>query len=364
MRIRGRDTIVAVLLAAGLAGGLAGCQEVRDAEDPFSSVTSPGAGATATDGNQSGEEAGQGTISPDDDDTSGATEATAADDGEAPVFDLPPGGGEGDDPTPQDDACTKVDLLFVIDNSESMSGEQANLVASFPGFIDAMQQTLGDTDSYHIGVTTTDANGGNSPGCQGDGTLVTATSGTNASNQACGPYLEGAYMTDLDDLDASFPCAAQVGTGGIPFERPMDTLRAAIGPSHQGAGGCNEGFIRDDALLVAVIITDEEDHLQSQVIQNGSEGEPPDWFSDVVALKGGIEENIVVLSLVGTPGPNQCPVEGGEHEGAEVAARLIEFTNMFTHGTVGDVCAPSYDGFFLDAISVIDVACDGFVPAG
>lgn len=357
MWIRG-ETIAALVLA----GGLGGCQEVREGDDPFQSAT--GAGATATDADDPDGHPGHAATSSDDGFTTGETEATGSDGGEVPVFDLPPGGGDGGDPLPEDEGCTKVDLLFVIDNSESMSGEQANLIASFPGFIAAMQQTLAEADSYHIGVTTTDDNAGNAPGCQADGTLVTMTSGENASNQQCGPYLEGAYMTDLDDLEAAFPCAAQVGTGGIPFERPMDTLRAAIGPMHQGAGGCNEGFIRDDALLVVVVITDEQDHLQSKVIQNGSQGDPPDWFADVVALKGGVEENIVVLSLVGTPAPNQCPVNGGEHEGAEVADRIIEFTNMFTHGTVGDVCAPSYEGFFLEAISVIDVACDGFVPAG
>lgn len=358
MRNRGQQA-VAVLV---LAGSLGGCQQAREGDDPF--ATGPGEDVVTTGGSGTDGFPGETDAPSVGTSTTGDSTATGSDDGELPVFDLPPGGNESGALPPGDEGCTKVDLVFVIDNSESMSGEQANLIASFPGFIDAMQQTLADADSYHIGITTTDDNSSNMAGCRTDGTLVTATAGENSSNQQCGPYLEGSYMTDLDDLDSTFSCAAQVGTGGIPFERPMDTLRAAVGPTHQGPGGCNEGFIRDDALLVAVIITDEEDHLQSEVIQNGSEGEPADWFSDLVALKGGIEENIVVLSLVGTPAPNACPVNGGDHEGAEVAARIIEFTNLFTHGSVGDVCAASYEGFFLEAISVIDVACDGFVPAG
>src|SRR5690242_21671906 len=36
--------------------------------------------------------------------------------------------------------CAKADFLFVIDNSGSMADEQDNLIASFPGFIDTIQQ--------------------------------------------------------------------------------------------------------------------------------------------------------------------------------------------------------------------------------
>jgi len=286
------------------------------------------------------------------------------DDGAAPIYDVGNAGGSGG-PAPGEDSCTKIDLLFVIDNSGSMAGEQENLAASVPGFIDVMRETLVDADSLHIGVTTTDANTGNAAPCNVDGALVTRTSGADSSEATCGPYaLGGPFMTEDDDLDVAFSCAARVGTEGIPFERPMDTLRAAITPGINAPGQCNEGFVRPDALLVVVVITDEEDHLDSAVIQNGSADDPPGWFTDVVALKGGIEENIVLLSLVGTPSPSACDGLVGEDEGAQVAPRLISFTEMFTYGTVGDVCADSYAAFFADAVSVIDIACEGFTPAG
>ena len=38
--------------------------------------------------------------------------------------------------------CGKVDFLFVIDNSGSMGDNQDNLIASFPGFINTIAQTL------------------------------------------------------------------------------------------------------------------------------------------------------------------------------------------------------------------------------
>jgi hypothetical protein len=140
-----------------------------------------------------------------------------------------------------------------------------------------------------------------------------------------------------------------------------------------GPGGCNEGFLRDDALLVVVLITDEEDDHEvegcDQELEDGSKGEPADWFANVVAAKGGIESNVVVLALVGPKGPNPAICPGldkcaGGKLGAEVATRIMQFTHMFTNGFVGRVCAPSYASLFADAVALIDGACDDFEPIG
>jgi hypothetical protein len=204
--------------------------------------------------------------------------------------------------------------------------------------------------------------------------MVIATGGDDSSNAVCGPYADGhSYMTENDDLDVAFSCAAMVGTDGDSDERPMQTMQAALAPGMNGPGGCNEGFLRDDALLVIVIITDEEDdHEVDGCNQNaypGSSGEPEQWFEAVVARKAGVEANVVVLALVGPPGPDPavCPVldkcEGGI-DGAEVAERVASFTTMFTNGIVGRVCEPSFGSFFSEAVGVIAAACDNFTPIG
>ena len=153
----------------------------------------------------------------------------------------------------------------------------------------------------------------------------------------------------------------------------MQTLQAALSAELNGPDGCNEGFLRDDALLVIVIISDEEDDHELdgclQTAQPGSDGEPPEWFAGVAAAKAGLEENIVVLSLIGPPGPDpaMCPVLdkcSGGIEGAEVADRITQFTEMFTHGFVGRVCEPSYADFFHEAVAQIQTACDEFLPVG
>lgn len=260
-----------------------------------------------------------------------------------------------------DPGCDKVDLLFVIDDSISMAGEQANLIASFPEFIAGIQSQIDGASSYHVGVVTTNAYAFNQPGCREVGALVTETGGASSSAQVCGPFAAGRYMTEADDLDAAFACTAQVGIDGPTDERPMQALTIALGPAHAGAGACNEGFLRKDALLVVVVITDEEDDpFEFYGELQGSPGDPLDWFDAVVDAKG-LETNAAILTILGGQPGNVCPAPSGV-DGAEDAPRLREFTDLFTHGYLGDVCAASYGPFFAEAIAVVDSACAGFEP--
>lgn len=254
---------------------------------------------------------------------------------------------------PEPDArvdCGAVDLLFVVDNSASMADEQRNLVRSFPGFIAQVKAQLGAGTSYHVGVVSTDANAFNHTGCQALGALVTRTGGEHSSQAVCGPYLEGGYMTARDDLEGSFACAAQLGTEGSIFETPIDALVSALQPAGP-TSVCNAGFLRPDALLVVVLITDEEDRGDSQ-------GEPLDWYETVLAAKGGDAGRVVVLSLIGHDKPNACiAAQWTGDQGAELAPRLGLFTEMFEHGWVRDVCAPSYVEFFVEAVGSIAAVC-------
>ncbi len=356
------------------AGSLIGCttEDGRGSGGQDSGVLSLGGGSESTDGSATHDGADESGGTGDDGTESGSasmSESGPANDTGELKFDL---GVQPDAEQPQSgEGCKKVDLLFVIDNSGSMADEQDNLAASFPNFINGIQTTLAGAESYHVAAITTDAYAGNPTtpiNCRVLGAFITQTAGTDSSNQVCTPFANGLrFMTDADDLTAKFTCAAKPGSDGNGDERTMDAVRAALSPGLQAGGACNEGFLRDDALLVLVFITDEEDdHEQVLGIPvGGSAGDPPDWFQDIVARKAGIEQNIVVLSLVGTPKPNACPANQWDgFNGAEIATRIIQFTNMFTYGFVGDVCADNYGPFFDEAISVIDTACDNFEPPG
>ena len=363
-----RKTVLAVTLALGACGDDSG----RDSAGGSSVTVNPGTislsgGSAPTEGGMT-EGTGSGGPVGSEGGSSGGSEVGDVDTGSLPKFDF---GQEPDVAAPEPDSgCTKVDLLFVVDSSGSMADEQVTLVQSFPDFVTEMQTKLADTDSYHVGVITSDAYPFNEGVCAIDGALVTQTGGADASNAVCGPFSSGKRWMDEGEpnLNMKFSCAGQVGTNGDGNERPMYTMQQAIGPGLNGAGACNDGFIRQDALLVVVLITDEEDdHEQiacGMVAQPGSPGEPADWFNGMVAAKGGVETNIVVLSLIG-PTLNPCPALdkcSGGITGAEISPRIVQFTEMFTYGSVGQICAPSYKQFFSDAISVIEGACENFMP--
>jgi hypothetical protein len=242
-----------------------------------------------------------------------------------------------------------------------MSEHQMNLRASFGPFIEGMRGTLDDVDDYHVGVVTTDRYDANPENCRHLGALVTHTGDPDTDTRACGPYAAGKpYMTQADDLEESFNCAAAVGTAGSIAERPMDALRSAIDGAESWYPRCNADFVRDDALLVAVVITDEWDGPDDPNQDNDagtidfSSGTPEDWYDDVVAVKGD-PNNAVVVSLVSAAGTG-CDRDHAQFDGRHIA----DFTNMFPHGYVGGICEPDYGEIFTNAVEEIDAACDSY----
>ncbi|MCG8421123.1 MAG: hypothetical protein MJE77_24650 [Proteobacteria bacterium] len=156
-----------------------------------------------------------------------------------------------------------IDILFVIDNSGSMEEEQTSLTANFPGFIDVLKKIEGGLPNVRLGVITTDVGARNGvANCRGDG-----ENGTLQSTGEDCPGPDDAYIEDLADdtgariknyagtLEDTFSCIATLGTGGCGFEQPLEAMYRAL----NGSNPTNEGFLRDDAFLAVIIITDEDD---------------------------------------------------------------------------------------------------------
>lgn len=290
----------------------------------------------------------------DETDADPATPATSAPirTSEAPeIFDLTP-------PLEPEKGCQKIDFLFVIDNSDSMEDEQANLARSFPGFIGVMEQVL-EAKDFHIMVV---ASGGdredqddptlNPDDCadiQGAGRRI------DSDGQDCAFSGGLAYMTaGQADLEATFSCVAQVGTNGSAIEEMMDSVLEATSVPLNAPGRCNDGFLREDAVLVVTFITDEDDRR--------SEGDPEDWRRALLQAKGGNEDALVVLGLVGDENV-EGGLLGGPCDASDVdgSPRLQTFVDEFD-GVLGSVCAADYTTFFQTAVGSIDNTCADFVP--
>jgi hypothetical protein len=311
-------------------------------------------------------DSGASTSSTSDGDTTWATDTSAEDVGEATAATADDGailldvGAGGYDLGGAALGCQAIDFLFVVDDSGSMAPYQANLIASFPAFVEGIEASLDTVDGFHVAVTTTDAYLHNAPPCDWLGSSVIRTGGASSSGQTCGPYAEGHnYMTDADDLAATFACAAQVGTEGDAFEQPMGAVVNAMYNTTPGTAPCNEDLLRTNALLVVVVITDEWDGPGDPEATT-SPGTPEIWHDAVIQAKGGHAENAAVVMLTnyeGGPCPPDMPASDGQN--------LVAFTQLFgDHGFVAGICEPDYAAAFDEAVDVVVDACKDFVPPG
>jgi hypothetical protein len=259
--------------------------------------------------------------------------------------------------------CSKVDFLYIVDNSASMADKQENLARSFEGFSRIVQETLGTSDHQIMVVDTDDSNVGDElvlseTGAEPDGCSGMLGAGLTMGELGMSCDIRGDQRFLRDDqpnLAEAFSCLAQVGTLGDVDERPIDALLAATGAVENGLGNCNHGFLRDDAVLVVTLITDEED--------DKSMGEPAGWKRSLLNAKHGNEDGVVMLGLISdTAVPGGLP--GGpcdELSGAD-APRLMSFVQSFRLSSMGSVCAEDYSEFFAEAVGYIDTACEEFNP--
>jgi hypothetical protein len=175
----------------------------------------------------------------------------------------------------------KLDLLMMVDNSSSMAHEQALLAQELPRMIAALAS--GDVNGdgkqdhpqadMHVGVISTDMGISGlteSTVCSSlgdDGILRKPTNcGTDPLNYLV--YAPDAG-TSVDAFEAAAACQVRLGTDGCGLEQPLESTLKALTPSSAPtrfdldaagqADGPNAGFLRDDALLVIVEVTDEDD---------------------------------------------------------------------------------------------------------
>lgn len=134
----------------------------------------------------------------------------------------------------------------------------------------------------------------------------------------------------------------------------MDAMQAAL----TGGNGCNDSFLRDDAILVITFLTDDPCYEDS--------GTANTWYQNVVAAKAGNAEAVVVLGIVPSLqchyNPDSCDSPGDAIGGAHWA----EFVEMWGDGgLLGDVCSPAaWPALFESAVAVIDATCNSFEPPG
>jgi len=184
-----------------------------------------------------------------------------------------------------------VDILFMIDNSTSMSPKQRQLAIAIPQFI---QQIDATGANYHVGVVTSDI-GTVPPGgsfaqpdarcntLKGDDGLLqnlpcsarnqnVSAEFTAACNSLCPDptfipqngqrFISRENSKSKKDAQGkeigpqlTFQCIGLVGDAGCGVEGQLESVRRAL----DGHLMENEGFLRPNSVLAVIFITDEDD---------------------------------------------------------------------------------------------------------
>jgi hypothetical protein len=239
---------------------------------------------------------------------------------------------------------TTVDMLFVIDTSCSMAEEQNVLAEQFEilarELIFATNADGPAVESLHVGVVTPDMGTGghviqtcSNPDVGDNGALQNEgrPSGcadfyraSDCEGGTC-PWLSHSieHPDDGSDPDNTplwydFGCIGTLGTCGCGFEQPLEASYVAL-VEQTLPGGPNEGFLRDDSLLVIIYVTDEDDcstpdpemfdvdrddlgSLNVRCTVNPDRLHPIARYHDAfIELRDGDEERVVVAAIVGIP---------------------------------------------------------------
>jgi hypothetical protein len=276
----------------------------------------------------------------------------------------------------------KIDFLFVISRQHNLDVIQAQLIDAFPKFIDTIASKFEDFD-FHIMVVDATAYWGQpwsctpvcpdlsclrgEPCCMFDlpegepcctvpeypcehldlvsecdealGGGVVFPAGHDATNEPCKVDGDRRYLAKgQSNLTETFACIAQVGSGGS--NQVGASLAAAVDPSINGPGGCNDGFLRDDALLMVTMV--------SPGLDDSFTGSVKEWYEAVVAAKNGDPEAIVMF-LIGNP---ECP------DYDDTCKLAKKFPNVL----VSDSDEIDYGPAFDEATAMAEDACKVLLP--
>ncbi|REG35848.1 flagellar associated PapD-like protein [Archangium gephyra] len=219
---------------------------------------------------------------------------------------------------------SKVDVLFVVDNTASMVEEQPRIVAAMPAFADA---ALARGVDLHVAVTTT---------------------GIDPVSNACSGGAQGGEAGRFVPVDGTRPRILTNRTPGLAsvlqqnvnvgqcatVEQGFEAVRRALSPplvnnaddprtSPRNDG--NLGFLRDEAALVVVFMGDEDDHSPDSV----------DTYVRFLRTRKGENQPQRMTIYAIAPTASGCPTSGGAGTRyAEAASR--------TGGEVLSACAGDY----------------------
>ncbi len=175
---------------------------------------------------------------------------------------------------------SKVDIAFIVDNSGSMERHQDYLANSAPG-LTARLETLGF--DYQIAVASTDLSENGQRG------LFVGDQKVLASGQS--------------NLDQKLRKAILLGSQGSSQEEGLGAAKRAL--SNPLLNGENSGFLRPDAFLVIIVLSNENDYSTDKAqdyvdffdnLKPPLSGRERGWMLNFIGVTGAKDENCTTFS--------------------------------------------------------------------
>lgn len=196
-----------------------------------------------------------------------------------------------------------VDILFIIDDSGSMSGYQQKLVQNASLFIERFFKTK--FIDYHVGVTT-----------------------STIGNKGKLEVYDGFRYVTRDTVDGAnvLKNLMNVGTGGSGYEEFFSIHISAL--SEPQLSGENKGFYRKDAKLAIFVLTDTEDQSDYSMMES---------YEFLKDLKDGDERQLHYVTAFIEQSQSGCSNEGIPPRKLKAMAEEHK-----DRGYLFDLCQPDY----------------------
>lgn len=223
-----------------------------------------------------------------------------------------------------------LDVLFVIDNSNSMLDEQKEIGKRFKSFMSDINET-----DYHVGITTTDLTQ-SKPGFNGaldrfdNGELFLTKNSVNRDEL----FRKTVFRKETVDCK----CASS-------DEQP---LQASI-RSFQKRNRENAGFFRDDAHLALIYVSDEDEMSDGGDLAT----RPREVINEINSIWGRSKE-FSIYGIIIKPGDRECLRKQEEQNIAAYGFSIAELMQLSPRGgVIGSICEDSYGGILKSMSSKI-----------
>ena len=259
---------------------------------------------------------------------------------------------------------TKIDVMWVVDNSGSMASSQTNLANNFPAFNKKFTEKNYD---FQMALTTTDAylalplytpyyNTVPTPSYY-QGRPQEEIAWFRDGNPTQGPSGYSILTSAITDLHNVFIQNVMQGIAGRGDERSFQSMRTALDSPN------NSGFVRQGGFLAVILVTDEDDFSHDGTAQYERYDRPLHTVDSYVSYLDG---------LTGSSGPgrrysvnsisvnDQACLDSINNGAQKIGVRVGQLATA-TGGVKGNLCGDFAQELALISKSIVELSTQFFL---